>query len=146
MAVSYIENTEDAKEIIQNIFLKVWKKKQILTPEMNLNAYLFKMVKNECLDYLKHTKVQLKYRKKLEIERAYLNEKALKNDPSQLLIESELQNKIEGLINQLPANCREVFIKSRIEGLKYAEIANELNISVKTVENQISKATALFKT
>ncbi|EID76405.1 RNA polymerase sigma-70 factor [Imtechella halotolerans] len=140
VAVSYIENTEDAKEIIQNIFLKVWKKKQILTPEMNLNAYLFKMVKNECLDYLKHTKVQLKYRKKLEIERAYLNEKALKNDPSQLLIESELQNKIEGLINQLPANCREVFIKSRIEGLKYAEIANELNISVKTVENQISKA------
>lgn len=50
-----------------------------------------------------------------------------------------MQNKIEGLINQLPANCREVFIKSRIEGLKYAEIANELNISVKTVENQISQ-------
>ncbi len=139
-ATSYIENSEDAREIVQNTFYKLWKKKNVLPVDINLNAYLFSMVKNDCLDYFKHLKVKYRYREEIEKDRARILESSLQDDPSLQLIEDELLQNVNRLINDLPPGCREIFIKSRFEGLKYKEIADELNISPKTVENQISKA------
>ncbi|WP_162558757.1 RNA polymerase sigma-70 factor [Robertkochia solimangrovi] len=139
-AWSYLEDAEEAREIIQNVFFKLWKKRTDLKVDMNLNAYLFKMTRNECLDYFKHLKVKTRYRDEIQKERLKLNVASLQDDPSQMFIESELNKKVNSLINRLPDACREVFIKSRFEGLKYHEIAAEMNISPKTVENQISKA------
>ncbi|MBC9796150.1 RNA polymerase sigma-70 factor [Sinomicrobium weinanense] len=139
-AHSYIENSEDAREIVQNTFYKLWRKRATLPADLNLNAYLFSMVKNDCLDYFKHLKVRYRYREEIEKDRARVLEGSLQDDPSLQLIESELLLRVNRLIDELPPACREIFIKSRFEGLKYKEIARELNISPKTVENQISKA------
>ncbi|RAV28875.1 RNA polymerase sigma-70 factor [Sinomicrobium soli] len=139
-AASYIENSEDAREIVQNTFYKLWKKRSRLASDTNLNSYLFSIVKNECLDYFRHQKIKRRYREEVERERAAILEHSLRDDPSLLCIEQELSRKVNRLIDQLPPSCRQIFIKSRFEGLKYAEIAHELNISPKTVENQISKA------
>ncbi|WP_461533335.1 RNA polymerase sigma-70 factor [Sinomicrobium sp.] len=139
-ASSYIGNSEDAREIVQNTFYKLWKKKNELTSDTNLNSYLFSIVKNECLDYFKHQKVKRQYREEIEREQMTILEHSLNDDPSMLYIEQELSLKVNRLIDQLPPSCRQIFIKSRFEGLKYVEIAHELNISPKTVENQISKA------
>ncbi|UNY99164.1 RNA polymerase sigma-70 factor [Zhouia spongiae] len=140
VAINYIENHQDAKEIVQNIFYKIWQKRANLAVDLNLNAYLFKMVKNDCLDYLKHIKVRSKYRNHIERERAIINQRGLQDNPVTQLIEQELFVRVNQLIDELPPSCKEIFIKSRFEGKKHKEIARELNISHKTVENQISKA------
>ncbi|WP_461634090.1 RNA polymerase sigma-70 factor [Labilibaculum euxinus] len=144
-AFSYIEDSEDAREIIQNVFYKFWEKRTSLTVEMNLNAYLFRMTQNQCLDYIKHLKVKLGFKTFQENARADLGESSLSDDPSQQLIEAELFRKVNEVIEKLPKACKEIFIKSRFEGLKYKEIAEELSISPKTVENQISKALCFLR-
>ncbi|MGS2761009.1 RNA polymerase sigma-70 factor [Sinomicrobium sp. M5D2P9] len=139
-ATAYIDNSEDAREIVQNTFYKLWKKRNTLPADLNLNAYLFSMVKNDCLDYFKHLKVRYRYREEIEKDRDRIYESSLQDDPSLQLIENELLRKVNRLIDNLPPGCKEIFIKSRFEGLRHKEIAEELNISPKTVENQISKA------
>jgi len=136
----YINNDEDAKEIVQNAFYKLWKKRSKLATDININAYLFSMVKNECLDYLKHQKVKKQYKNQIEKDINLINQESLQNNPSLLLIEKELHNKVNNLIDQLPPACKDIFIKSRFNGLKHREIAEELSISQKTVEAQITKA------
>lgn len=144
-ASNYIKNTEDAREIIQNVFYKLWEKRTSLKVDMNLNAYLFRMTQNQCLDYIKHLKVKLVFKTFQEKARVDLDESSLSDDPSQQLIEAELLQKVDEAIAQLPKACKEIFIKSRFEGLKYKEIAEELSISPKTVENQISKALSFLR-
>ncbi|MCF8715375.1 RNA polymerase sigma-70 factor [Joostella atrarenae] len=136
----YINNDEDANEIVQNTFYKLWKKRHKLSTDINLNAYLFAIVKNECLDYLKHQKIKSQYKNQIESEINLINQESLQDNPSLLLIEKELHNKVNQLIEQLPPACKDIFIKSRFNGLKHKEIAEELSISQKTVEAQITKA------
>ena len=103
------------------------------------------MTKNECLDYFKHQKVKANYHDVIQRERASLNQTSLQDHPDLLLIESELEEKVNQILNELPPRCKQIFIKSRFEGLKYKEISSEMNISIKTVEHQIAKALRLFR-
>ncbi len=103
------------------------------------------MIKNECLDYFKHQKVKVSYQNNIQSERAALNQASLQDNPGLLLIESELEVKVNQILDDLPPRCKQIFIKSRFEGLKYKEIAKEMNISIKTVEHQIAKALRLFR-
>jgi RNA polymerase sigma-70 factor (ECF subfamily) len=144
-AKSYLEDEDEAKEITQNVFFKFWKKRASLNIDSNLNAYLFRMTKNECLDYFKHQKVKANYHDVIQRERASLNQTSLQDHPDLLLIESELEEKVNQILNELPPRCKQIFIKSRFEGLKYKEISSEMNISIKTVEHQIAKALRLFR-
>ncbi|PKD18670.1 hypothetical protein APR41_17840 [Salegentibacter salinarum] len=144
-AKSYLEDEDEAKEITQNVFFKFWKSRNSLSIDSNLNAYLFRMTKNECLDYFKHQKVRANYQDNIKKERAALNQSSLQDHPDLLLIETELEAKVSQILDELPPRCKQIFIKSRFEGLKYKEIANEMNISIKTVEHQIAKALRLFR-
>lgn len=144
-ARTYLENEEEAKEITQNVFFKFWQKRATLNIDSNLNAYLFRMTKNECLDYFKHQKVKANYQDNIQKERASLNQASLQDHPGLLLIETELEEKVSQILDELPPRCKQIFIKSRFEGLKYKEIASEMDISTKTVEHQIAKALRLFR-
>ncbi|WP_438711986.1 RNA polymerase sigma-70 factor [Aquimarina muelleri] len=138
VAQNYVSNKEDAEEIVQDVFVKIWKKRKSISA--NINGYMFKVTKNSCLDYLRSQKTKLSsVNNTLQLE-AFLNYKALADDISSSIIEKELEQKILRSINLLPEKCKEVFIKSRIDGLKNKEISGELDISVKTVENHMSKA------
>lgn len=139
-ANSYIEDEEEAKEIVQNIYFKLWKKRAKLELDLNLHSYLFKMVKNACLDYFKHQKVRANYKDFCDSERKSINHLALLDDSSSSFVENELLAKINKSVDKLPEACKRIFIKSRFQGLKHKEIAEELNISTKTVENQLTKA------
>lgn len=139
-ANSYIENEEESQEIVQNIYFKLWKKRNELELDMNLHSYLFKMVKNACLDYFKHQKVKANYKDYCDAQRESINHLALLDDTSSLYIENELLEKINKSVDKLPESCKRIFIKSRFQGLKHKEIAEELMISTKTVENQLTKA------
>jgi len=137
IASQYISNTEDAEDIIQNVFIKVWKKRDVKT---NLNAYLYKITKNACLDYLRAKKRKLSIDDNLTQLKAAINYTALSDDASTPIIEEELRPLILDSIDLLPKRCKDVFIKSRVEGLKHKEISNILNISTNTIENHLTKA------
>jgi len=142
-AREYVVFEEDAENILQDVFTEFWEKREILLTYTNLIAFLFASIKNRCLDLLR--------RRTLEEEAADRMQNELlitlrMNLGSLQLVDWELFNdeNIETVINQaisaLPDKCREIFIKSKIEGKKQKEIATELNISVNTVETQMGIA------
>lgn len=133
----YTNNAEESKEIVQDVFLKVWDKRDVLPLDDELKFYLFRSVKNACLNLLQHKRVVDEFQSVL-----YLLYAANENDNTvfQSYEAVELMDEINAAINSLPVECRRIFRLSRDSGLKYAEIAQELNISVKTVETQMSRA------
>ncbi|SHI39878.1 RNA polymerase sigma-70 factor [Aquimarina spongiae] len=139
VASSYISNKEDAEEIVQDVFVKAWKKRKNISS--NINGYLFKITKNKCLDYLRSKKGKLSAlaNNASQIE-TFINHQALSDLDSNTIIEKELELQIQAGIDLLPEKCKKVFVKSRIEGLKNKQISEELEISIKTVENHMSKA------
>lgn len=145
VAVNYVNNKEVAEELVQDVFVRIWQKKEDITLNTNINSYLFISIKNACLDYLKSKKYKLSKNTSLLQEEALINFNAFSDDAASSMIEKELEKQIFIAIEALPAKCRKVFIKSRIDGLKYKEISEELEISTKTVENHISKALKHFR-
>lgn len=142
-AREFVLSTEDAENIIQDIFIYLWEHQELLDTLTNLNAFLFTLVKNKCIDQLRHRK--LLERKREEFKTVLDKEIQLKLYALQQFDENALSNEdieiiLNNAINSLPEKCREVFILSRMEGLKNREIAERLNISAKIVENQMTTA------
>ena len=142
-ALEYVLSEEDAENIVQDVFTELWEKKEILTYNINLVAFLFTSIKNKCIDLLRHRVVvqeavsvmQEEYQATLRVKLA-----SLELFDQSMLLEQDIERIITEAIDSLPEKCREIFIKSKIEGKKQKEIAEELNISLKTVENQMNIA------
>ena len=142
-AKEYVLFDEEAENIVQDIFLMLWEKKDILRVDVSLTAYLFTLVKNKCIDFLRHRMVEQIYSENIQQEyNEELNVKlfALESFDHNFSSEEQIEILLRNAIDKLPERCRLIFIKSRIEGKKYKEIAEELNLSVNTVEGQISIA------
>ena len=124
-----------AEEMVHQVFLKILEKGGQVQVHSSFKAYLYRAVHNECLNYIKHQKVK-------QVHAAYSI--AGYGDgiegPSGAMQYRQLEELLHEAINDLPEQCRTVFQMSRFEEMKYAEIAAALGISIKTVENQISKA------
>jgi RNA polymerase sigma-70 factor (ECF subfamily) len=133
-AAKIINDDSAAEEIVQDFFVKIWEKRETLNIETSVKNYLFRSVKNLCINYVQHNKTKYNYAKKVfsEIENNFSDDDSFP--------ETELSQKIEESINSLPEKRKEIFRLSRQEGLKYQEIADKLNISIKTVETQMSLA------
>ena len=121
----------------------LWEKREALRVDVSLTAYLFTLVKNKCIDFLRHQMVEQMYSENVKHEyNEELNVKlfALESFDHNFSSEEDIETLLRNAIDKLPERCRLIFIKSRIEGKKYKEIAEELNLSVNTVEGQISIA------
>lgn len=142
-AQQYVIREEDAENIVQDIFFELWEKQLDFTSFINLNAFLFMMLKNRCIDFLrrktieKHAvdEIQSEYIRTLKLKFESLE--ALDN---KFLNESGTDTIIQNAINSLPQKCREIFVMNKIEGKKQKVIAQELNISINTVESQMAIA------
>ena len=141
-AVKFVED-EVAQDIVQDVFIKLWSDRSIIISQ-SLNSFLFTMVRNSCLQQLEKQKVRNRY---LESTRLMLQEEELRYfmDEKPALIEQELEDKLNEVLNALPERCRQIFNMSRFENRKNKEIAEELEISVKAVEKQITKALATIR-
>ena len=142
-AKEYVLFDEEAENIVQDIFLMLWEKREALRVDVSLTAYLFTLVKNKCIDFLRHQMVEQMYSENVKHEyNEELNVKlfALESFDHNFSSEEQIEILLRNAIDKLPERCRLIFIKSRIEGKKYKEIAEELNLSVNTVEGQISIA------
>jgi RNA polymerase sigma-70 factor (ECF subfamily) len=140
-AAGLTHDVADAEEIVQDVFTAVWTKRQELKDDIQIKSYLYKAVHNRCMNYFRHQKVKQQHREFSLIQISTGDE----SSASSRLALNELKNKLhEGLL-LLPPACREVFTLSRMEQLSYREISEVLNISVKTVENQMGKALKLMR-
>lgn len=139
-AYSFLQDREDAEEIVQSTFLMVWEKRDTLAIRTSVKPYLYAMVRNACINVLKHEKIKQKHAGE---ELAVADRSC--DSVSQMVASNELEYKITAALEALPEQCRMVFKLSRFEELKYAEIAEQLNISVKTVENHMGKALKIMR-
>lgn len=145
-ACSVVKDGVISQDIVQEVFVKVWEKKAEVEI-INLEAFLFRLVRNRCIDYIKYLKIVNNRMQEIKIASKYeeLYRIDFLGDEPYVLIEQELSQKIEKTIENLPERCREVFILSRINGLKNREIAEKLNINIKNVERHLSRALQSFK-
>ncbi|MBB6005189.1 RNA polymerase sigma-70 factor [Arcicella rosea] len=136
-----LKDMDDAEEIVQGVFLKFWEQRQEIEITVSLKSYLYRAVHNTCLNRIKHLKVQEVYRQHVGdfIENTF-------DSATDLLDKNELEIRIAEALEKLPEQCRLIFKMSRFEELKYQEIANQLGLSIKTVENQIGKALKIMRT
>jgi RNA polymerase sigma-70 factor (ECF subfamily) len=133
-------NNEDAEEIVQDFFVKLWSKRNLINDTSSLKNYLFTSVKNRAVNFLKKQQLNRKVTDKLE---EMVSTDQLYNPD--LFILSELQTKINNACGKLQPRTREIFSLSRFKGLSNDEIADQLNISKRTVETQISKALKVLR-
>ena len=138
----FIADKEQAEDIIQESFLTLWEKRNTIDPAKSVENFIFVIVRNRCLNYLreKHLeegKISLDNVKVAELQYLYHLDFTQKEEASleELLIQSFQQ-----AVNELPEKMKNVFIKCKIEGKKQQEVADELSVSLKMVEKHISKA------
>lgn len=125
-----------AKDIVQTGFAKLWETRQTLSPELSCKAYLYRIITNLSLDILKHQKVKQKHEKYV----LQIASKSSSISNFENVDFKQLTTDINKAVSELPEQMRKIFELCRYEGLKYTEVANHLNISVKTVETQMSRA------
>ena len=139
-AFTIIKDDIMAEEIVQNVFCRLWEKKEKLEIQTSLAAYLYRSVYHESLNYLKHLKVRAAYN-----SYAYSKNKNEADHAEKKILLADLENKLNNALSELPEQCRTIFQMSRFEELKYQEIADRLGLSIKTIENQMGKALRLLR-
>jgi RNA polymerase sigma-70 factor (family 1) len=128
-----LKDSPAAEEIVQELFVKLWERRKDIIIDTSVKNYLYRAVKNHCLNFARHQKI------KDEFINISLSEQRF-NQEEDFESQAELMLKIEESIASLPEKRREIFRLSRQEGLKYREIAERLNVSIKTVETQMGFA------
>ncbi len=130
-----IQSEELAKDFVQDVFTRLWQHRDNLNPELSIKSYLFRTAQNILIDH---------FRKKKTV--TVSNEEYTINEPGENPAELyDLEESVGHAISELPENLRMVFLLNRFDGLKYKEIAESLNISIKTVESRMSKALKFLK-
>ncbi|MFZ2899704.1 MAG: RNA polymerase sigma-70 factor [Saprospiraceae bacterium] len=133
-----VKDPRTTEDLAQEVFMEIWKRRDSLVINTSLKAYLRRSAVNKTLNYLRDKKNW----KNEELSEIQLN---LSSEPGKTLEATELEKIIGQAIEQLPERCQLIFKLSRVEEKSYQEIADELNISVKTVENQIVKALRMLR-
>jgi len=140
-AVSFVSQNETAEDLVTEVFLNLWEKKETVQINDSVSAYLFRSVRNSCLNYLTREKSRRLMVSEHELTLHQIKmEYALSENPPDRLMDEELQKKISEEIEKLPEQCREIFQLSRMEELSHKEIAKKLGISENTVKVQIYRA------
>jgi len=133
-------NAEDSKEAVQEVFLKIWERKEWIDPQYNFDSFLFTIAKNLIYNKAKHRAYVFAYKEYLS-----LNGNQNENSTENMMDFNELDSLIQTACRQLPPVRREIFKLSRIDGLSNSEIAKKLNTSTSNVKNHIYKAILFLK-
>ncbi len=139
-AEKILRDTDAAEEIVQALFVKIWQEREKLDVTSSLSGYLYRSVHNRCLHHLDHLKIVEKYASEKRLEQPERSP-----DPQEIASFRELEEKVTRILGILPERCSTIFYMNRFEGYKYAEIAEKLKISIKTVEANMGKALKEFR-
>lgn len=137
-ATTIIKDGDESQDVVQQVFVTVWKNRTSIEIHTSVRAFLYRAVYNACLNKIKQQAVRTSYAKEVQLT----NRTAT---VTETIHQKELQQKIDEAIGQLPDQCGKIFKMSRYDNLKYQEIADNLALSIKTVENQMGKALKLMR-
>lgn len=137
-AFTIVKDFDQAEDIVQTMFMKLWEKRGELDITTSVRAYLFRSVYNQCINQLDHKVIKTKYDASVRVQ-------AGRDEQQPDVFPEELENNIRKAVEALPPQCRSIFMMSRYEELRYSEIADRLGISVNTIQNQVSKALKLLR-
>ncbi len=132
-ASKLLGDADSAADVVQQLFVNIWDKQGSLEIEGSTKSYLLRSTHNACLNAIKHEKVKAEHSAQSLFG-------ASETEQRDLLEEEEFNLKVRTAVQSLPTQCRKIFLMSRLQGKKYQQIADELSLSVKTVENQMGKA------
>jgi RNA polymerase sigma-70 factor (ECF subfamily) len=136
-----LHDAETAHDLVQETFLRLWNHRASIQSKLPLLSYLFRICRNLVRDHARHHAVKI--RLEMEIPRA---SPSVGDNPEESLQLSILEEKLSEVVRtKLPTRCQEIFLLSRMEGMSYMEISAHLGISVKTVENQITRALKIIR-
>ena len=145
-SIQFIGDQDKARSVAQDAFIKLWENREKVQKTNGIQAFLYRSVKTDCLNLLRHNKVVRKYKsRKLQERESNLHTEILNSMNFDSVTFSELENLIERSIAELPDKCKQVFVKKRFENKKNREIAEELGITIKAVEANITRATKFLK-
>jgi RNA polymerase sigma-70 factor (ECF subfamily) len=133
-ATKYVADIEEAKEVVQNFFVRLWVRRSEIKIRFSLKMYLYQSVRNACLNQLESTRVVQRHMQAFDPDEVS-NDNALEH-----LILAEQEEMLMRAIDRLPEKCRQIFVMSRMHKVSNLGISSQLNISVKTVEAQLSIA------
>ena len=137
---NFLPNKSICEDIVQNVFLKIWRDRESIEIETSLKSFLLRSVQNSCLDELRHKGVIREH----ESYSLTFNASDI-IDTENYVLYSDLEEHLTEALSKLPDACREAFEMNRLEGLKYREIAEKLHVSERTVEVRIGKALSLLR-
>ena len=146
IANQYINDHFLAESIVSDVIFHLWEVRESLDISISIRSYLIRSVRNRCLNYLntKSERQEIPFSCLYSDKNFDLNSFFSEEHPLGSLLERELENKIQDAIQNLPDDCKRVFMKSRFEGKKYEEIAKELDFSVNTVKYHMKKALSIL--
>lgn len=139
-SLAYLKNKADAEELVQDVFLKIWEKREILDAAQNVKAYLFKIAINTIYDFIRRKNIENAFN-----DFAKVNSNSTSNNTWDTIVYEEMQSTLDELISKMPEQRRRVFYLSRNKGLSNDEIAQKMELSKRTVENQLYRATGFLK-
>ena len=139
-AKSYLKNRPDAEELVQDVFLKLWEKRELLDHSKNVKAFVYKVAVNSIYDFIRRKNIENAFRDFISLQPAN-NE----NNTWHQVILDDLMNHLDELLLKMPEQQRRIFKLSREEGLTNDEIAAQLNLSKRTIENHLYRAVAYLK-
>ncbi len=139
-SMTFFNSTSEAEEVVQEVFLKIWVNRKSISNPSTFNSYIYTIAKNLIFNNLKKNVYKKKYESYL-----YTNPRPHLNDTENEVIYEETLQQIEAALDQLPKKRKEVFLLSRRDGLKNKEIAEKLEISIKTVETHMSLSLKFLK-
>ncbi|MFV0591705.1 MAG: RNA polymerase sigma-70 factor [Draconibacterium sp.] len=144
--IQFIPDREEAKNIAQQAFIKLWLNREDVNTCNGICAFLFTAARSECLNFLRHQKYKQQYQdQQIKEKERQLNQEILESFQFERLEFIELEEMINTALQKLPERCRQVFEKSRFEGKKNREIAEELDIALKSVESNITRAIKILR-
>lgn len=146
-ARSFIQDDAVAGDLVQDVFLHIWENRQLFDFTGSVRNYLYKSVRNKCLNHLNHKVIENKYKEfnTLRIRQLELYTDDFIDKHVGVLLEEELQKKLDAAITKLPPRCKKTYLLSREEGLSVKEIAAKMNISEKAVERNMTRALKVIR-
>ena len=139
-SVSYLKNRVDAEELVQEVFLKIWEKRNELDKSKNFKAFIFKIAVNSIYDVIRRKNLETAF-----ADFVRLNFEKTSDHTWQTVTYNELAENLSGLVDRLPEQQRNIFLLNKEEGLTTGEIAEKLNLSKRTVENHLYRALSYLK-
>ena len=139
-AVTFVRDKQAAEEIAQDVFIRLWENRECVIITSSLRSFLLKSIQNRCIDTIRHLKIVDNYQSKLQNHPLLLE-----NDTENYVLYSELEDDLKKALGKLPEDISKIFLLNRFEGFTYAEIASQLDISVRMVEVRMGKALSLLK-